>query len=207
MATCPHCAEDLGVRHLFRPAATCRTCGQRLRTLDDGSVETWAIKHGQKLLDAPRPTRYWVTLAVVGLASAIVGGLPSAGILPALLLLPLQMAALNRMVLPLREHLGPLHSVTSDFYASILLAGLALVDVAANVILTLAPPLSAAVSVLAFLTVWKTHDAYARWHLQREARAQGPAVVEVVGIVGLVVAVALPPIVLAVVVVVIRMRG
>jgi hypothetical protein len=207
MATCPHCAEDLGVKHLFRPAETCRTCDQRLRTLDDGRVETWAIKHGQKLLDAPRPTRYWMMLGVVVVASALVGGLPTAGVLPALLLLPLQLAALNRMAVPLREHMGPLHAVTSDFYASILLGGLAIVDVISNVILTLAPPLSAAVSVAAFLIVWKIHDEYNRWHLRRESRAQRPVVVELVGIAALVVAVVVPPVVLAVVVVVIRVRG
>ena len=146
-------------------------------------------------------------LGVVVLASAVVGGLPTGGILPALLLLPLQVAVLNRLAVPLREHMGSLHALTSDFYASILLGGLAIIDIGSNLILTLAPPLSAAVSVAAFLLFWKVHDHYTRWHLQREARAQGPAVVEVVGIVALVVAVAIPPVVLTVVVVLIRLRG
>lgn len=188
MANCPHCAERLGLFKSLRPGP-CPSCRLPLETDQRGRVQTYARLHAQRILEAPRSARYWIMFGVAA-GATLLAVIPTLGIVPGLIVTPLQVALLVRSGQRYREHFGVLHALTTDFFTSLLFLVLFGAQAASNLLLNAFAPL---VNLPLFVGLWFAHEAYVRWHFRRVADGLPPAAAELAVIGIFAAAVLLPP--------------
>ena len=170
-------------------AGACPACRLPLETDQRGRVQTYARLHARRILDAPRGARTWVMFGVAA-GATLLSVVPTLGIVPALVVTPLQVALLVRSAQRYREHFGLLHALTTDFFASLAFLLLFGAQSASNLLLHSFSPL---VNLPLFVGLWFAYEAYVRWHFRRVAEGRGPAVAEIVVIGLFAAAVTLPP--------------
>jgi hypothetical protein len=188
MANCPHCAERLGLLQSFSPGP-CPSCRLPLETDQRGRIQTYARRHAQRILETPRGAGYWVMFAVAA-GATLLAVIPTLGIVPGLVVTPVQVALLLRSAQRYREHFGVLHALTTDFFASLFFLVLFAAQAASNLLLHALSPL---VNLPLFVGAWFGYEAYVRWHFRRVAGGLPPAAAELAVIGIFAAAVLLPP--------------
>lgn len=191
MATCGHCAEELGLRQLLLGEA-CEVCRMPLARSSSGRVRGWAEAHGDRLLASARPRRAWLLFAAGVVLTAAVSLVPSWGALTSTLVPLIQLVIIERNVGRYVRHLGALHAITFDFYSGIGLLGAAVIEGLAGLLLPVATPI---ITIPIFIAAWFGAEGYARAHLRAEARGQLPSVAELAGLALAAGVVMVPPLV------------
>jgi hypothetical protein len=189
---CPRCAESYGWRQVLQHRP-CRFCRSPVELDARGRLRSFASEHAQEVLDRPRGWRYWALFVTATGATLAISILPSAGLLPLLLLPIIQMFSMERATVRYKEHFGWLHGLVNDFYSTLAFLAFVLGCAALNAV---APGLSGPLSALLFVIYWFFHDAYCRRHFRQIAAHQRPSILELAGVIGTFSVVLLPPLVL-----------
>jgi hypothetical protein len=188
MANCPHCAERLGLLQSFRPGP-CPACRLPLETDQHGRIQTYARLHAQRILETPRSAGYWIMFGVAA-GTTLLAVIPTLGVVPGLIVTPVQVALLVRSAQRYREHFGVLHALTTDFFAGLFFLVLFAAQAVSNLLLNVFSPL---VNLPLFVGLWFGYEAYVRWHFRRVADGLPPAAAELAVIGIFAAAVLLPP--------------
>ncbi len=186
---CPRCAEQYGWRQVLQHRP-CRFCRSPVELDARGRLRSFASEHAQEVLDRPKGWRYWALFGAATGATLAASTLPSAGLIPLLLLPIIQMFSMERATLRYKEHFGWLHGLVNDFYST--LAFLIFV-IGCSTLNVVAPGLSGPLSALFFVIYWFVNDAYCRRHFRQIAGHQRPGMIELAGVVGTFSVVLLPP--------------